>query len=104
MDMEGVVVGQVVEAEEREERCTGASTPDEMHSTEVAAKLRIEMNEQLVGHDIEMRWTKEEAWTRKDEQGGPKKVCEWIGWGCNNFGMSLASPAGKVWAHVASFG
>ena len=54
MDVDGVVVRQVVEAEEREERCIGASTPDEMHSTEVMAEHRVEMNEQLVGHDIEM--------------------------------------------------
>ena len=49
-----VVVGQVVEVEEREESCIEASTPDEMHSTEVAAEHRIEMNGWLVGHDIEM--------------------------------------------------
>ena len=49
-----VVVGQVVEAKEQEESCIGASTPDEMPSTEVAAKHRVEMNERLVGHDIEM--------------------------------------------------
>ena len=44
MDVDGVVVGRVVEAEEQEEGCIGASTPDEMHSTEVAAKHRVEMN------------------------------------------------------------
>ena len=49
-----VVVGQVVEAEEWGDSCIGASTPDEMHSTEVAAEHRIEMNGWLVGHDIEM--------------------------------------------------
>ena len=49
-----IVVGKVVEAEEREESCIGASTRDEMHSTEVAAKHRIEMNGWVVGHDIEM--------------------------------------------------
>ena len=38
-----VVVGQVVEAEDWEESCTGTSTPDEMHSTEVTTKHRIEM-------------------------------------------------------------
>ena len=38
----------------------------------------------------------EEAQTRKDEQGDPKKACEQIGWGYNKLGMSLASPAGKV--------
>jgi len=69
-----VVVEQVVEAKEWKENCVGASTLDEMHSTEVVAEHRIEMNERLVGHDIEMGRTKEEAWTRKDEQEGPKKV------------------------------
>ncbi len=54
MDVDGVVVGQVVEAEEREERCIGASTLDEMHSTEVATEHRVEMNGWLVGHDIDM--------------------------------------------------
>lgn len=54
MDVDGVVVGQVVEAEEWEESCIGASTPDEMHSTEAVAEHRIEMNGWLVGHDIEM--------------------------------------------------
>ena len=69
-----VVVGHVVEAKEWEESCIEASTPNEMHSTEVVTENRVEMNEQLVGHDIEMETTKEEAWTRKDEQEGPKKV------------------------------
>ena len=49
-----VMVGQVVEAEEREESFIEASTPDEMHSTEVVAQHKIEMNGLLVGHDIEM--------------------------------------------------
>lgn len=49
-----VVVGWVVEAEEQEESCIRASTPDEMHSTDIAAEQRIEMNGCLVGHDIEM--------------------------------------------------
>ena len=49
-----IVVGQVVEVEEREESCIGASTPDEVHSTEVVAEHSIEMNGWLVGHDIEM--------------------------------------------------
>ena len=53
---------------------------------------------------MEMDNTTEEVRTRKDEQGGPKKVYERIGWGYNKLGMSLASPADKVWAHVASFG
>ena len=61
------MVEQVVEAKEWEESCTRASTPDEMHSTEVVAEHRIEMNEWLVGHDTEMDRTKEEVWTRKDE-------------------------------------
>lgn len=51
---ETVVVGQVVKQEEWEESCIGASTPDEAHCTEVAAEHRVEMNEWLVGHDIEM--------------------------------------------------
>ena len=68
------MVEKVVEAKEREESCTRASTPDEMDSTEVVGEHMIEMDEQLVGHDIEMERTKEEAWTRKDEQGVPKKV------------------------------
>ena len=49
-----VVVKQVVEEKEREECCTRASTPDEMHSTEVVAEHRIEMNGWLVGHDIDL--------------------------------------------------
>ena len=40
-----VVVEQVVEAKEREESYIGASTHDEMHSTEVATEHKIEMNE-----------------------------------------------------------
>ena len=43
-----------MEEEEREESCTGASTPDEMHSTQAAAEHRIEMNGWLIGHAIEM--------------------------------------------------
>ena len=53
---------------------------------------------------MEMDKTTEEVRTRRDEKGGPKKVYERIGWGYNKLGMSLASPAGKVWVHVASFG
>jgi len=45
-----------------------------MHSTRVVAEHRLEMNEQLVAHDIKIGRTKEESWTRKDEQEGPKKV------------------------------
>ena len=99
-----VVVEQVVEAKWLEESFTGASTPVAMHSTEVVAEHENEMNEQQVEYGIEVDMIKEGAQTRKDEQGDPKKVCEWIGWGCNTFGMSLASPAGKVWIHAASFG
>ena len=54
------------------------------------------MNEWLVGHDIEMGRTKEEAWTRKDEQEGPKKVWKWLGWGRSMPEISLASPIGMV--------
>lgn len=39
-----VVVEQVVEAKDREESCIWASTADEMHSTEVVADHRSEMN------------------------------------------------------------
>ena len=49
-----VVLEQVVEAKEQEESCTGASTPDEMHSTKVAVEHMVEMNGWLVGHDMEM--------------------------------------------------
>ena len=45
MDVDGVVVGQVVEAKEREESCIRASTPDEAHSTEAMAEHRGEMDE-----------------------------------------------------------
>ena len=56
-----VVVEQVVEEKEREECCTRDSTPDEVHSTEAVAEHKSEMDEQLVGHNMEMRRT------RKDE-------------------------------------
>ena len=49
-----VVVGQVLEEKYLKESCIGASTPNEMHSTEVATEHRVKMNERLVGHDIEM--------------------------------------------------
>ena len=75
-----------------------------MQSTEVVVEHESEMNEQQVKYGIEMDKTKEEVWTRKDEKGGPKKACEWFGWGCNKLGMFLASPNGKVWIHAASFG
>jgi len=44
----------VVKAKELEESCTGASTPNEVHSTKVVAKHRGEMDEQLVGNNMEM--------------------------------------------------
>ena len=53
MDVDGVVVGQVVEEKEWEESCTGASTPNEVNSTEVVAEHKSEMNEQLEKHGIE---------------------------------------------------
>ena len=89
---------------EWEESYTRASIANEVHSTEVVAEDKSEMNEQLVEHGIEMDMTKEGVWTRKDEQGGPKKAWKWLDWGCNMSGMSLAFPVGKVWAHVASSG
>ena len=62
-----VAVEQVVEENEREECCTMASTPDEVHSTEVVVEHKNEMEEQLVEYDIDMDTTKEGVWTRKDE-------------------------------------
>ena len=62
-----VVVEQVVEAKEREESCIRASTPDEVHSTEVVAECENETSEQLVEYAIEEDTTKEGMWTRKDE-------------------------------------
>jgi len=99
-----VVVEPVVEEKWREECCIEASTLVEVHSTEVVAGHVSETNEEEVEYGMEVDKTTEEVRTRKDEQGGPKKVYKWIGWGYNKLGMSLASPAGKVWAHVASFG
>ena len=60
-------VEQVVEEKKWEECCTGASTPDEVHSTKAVTEHKSEMNEQLVEHGIEMDMTKEGLWTRKDE-------------------------------------
>ena len=54
MDADGVLVGQVVEENDREESCTGASTPDEVHSTEAVAEHKNETNEQLVGHNMDL--------------------------------------------------
>ena len=38
----------------------------------------------------------EEAWTKKDEQGDPRKAYESTGWGCNRLVVPLASLADKV--------
>ena len=71
MDVDGVVVGQafgvslleqeamvvdekMVKEKKREECCIGASTPDEVHSTEVVAEHKSETNEQLVGHSMDL--------------------------------------------------
>lgn len=90
-------------AKEWEETCTRVSTLDEVHSTEVVAKHKSEMNEQLVGHNMEMDPTNEGVWKRKDEEGDPKKAWKWLDRGHNRFQMSLVFPASKVWVHVASF-
>jgi len=68
-----VVVEKVAEAKEREESCIGASTPDEVHSTEVVAKRENETNEQLVEYGIEMDTTKEGVWTRRMSRGTPRR-------------------------------
>ena len=57
----------VVEVEWWEESCIGASTPAEVHSTEVVAGHVSETNEQRVEYGIEMDKTMEEVRTRKDE-------------------------------------
>jgi len=44
----------VVEEKEQKDYCTGVSTPNEVHSTEAVVECRGEMDEQLVGHNIEM--------------------------------------------------
>jgi len=99
-----VVSEPVMEVEWQEESCIGASTLVEVHSTEVVVGHVSETNEQWFEYGIEVDKTTEEMWTRKDEQGGPKKVCEKIGWDNNKLGMSLSSPTDKVWAHAAFFG
>jgi len=53
-EIEMVVDEKVVEENERDESCTGASTPDEVHSTEAVAEHKSEMNEQLVGHNMDL--------------------------------------------------
>lgn len=67
-----------------------------MHSIDVVAKHKSEINELLVGHDIEMDMTKDEGWTRKDENGDPKKVWKWLEWGCIMLTKSFAFPIGMV--------
>ena len=62
-----VVVEPMVEVEWREESGIGASTPVEVHSTEVVARHVSEMNEQWVEYGIEMDKTMEEVRARKDE-------------------------------------
>jgi len=99
-----VVVEPVVEAKWWEECFIGFSTPFEVNSIEVVAGHEGKMNENELEYGMGMDKTTEEVWTKKDEQGGPKKVYEWIGWGYNKLGMSLASLTVKVWVHVASFG
>jgi len=54
MDVDGFVIAQVVEANEQEESCTGSSTPNEVHSTKAEAEHKSEMNEQLVGHNMDL--------------------------------------------------
>ena len=49
-----VVDEQVVEENERDESCTGASTPDKVHSTAAMAEHKSEMNEQMVGHNMDL--------------------------------------------------
>ena len=59
-----VVVEQVVEEKEWEESCTGPSTLDEVHSTEIVSENKSEINEQLDKPSIEEDTTKEGVWTR----------------------------------------
>ena len=49
-----VVDKQAVEENEREECCTGASTPDEVYSNEAVAKHKSETNEQLEEHNMDL--------------------------------------------------
>jgi len=53
MDVDGFVIGQVVEANEREDSCIGASL-EEVHSNEVVAEHKSETNEQPVGHNMDL--------------------------------------------------
>lgn len=43
-----------MEENKREECCIWASTPNEVHSTKVVAEHKSEMNEQLVGHNMDL--------------------------------------------------
>ena len=52
---------QVVEETKWDESCTGASTPDKVHSTEAMAEHKSETNEQLVGHNMDLGRNKEEV-------------------------------------------
>ena len=79
MDVDGIMVGQMVEAKEWEESFTGASAHDEVHSSETVAEHKNEMNEKLEKHGIEEYMTKEGVWTRKNEQRDPKKALKWLG-------------------------
>ena len=45
-----------------------------VYSTKVAAEHKVEMIGWLAGNDTEMHRTKEGVYTRKYEQGVPKKV------------------------------
>ena len=67
------MVGQVVEGEEKEESCIGASTPDGMHSTEVAAEHRIEMNGWLVGMILRCEGPRRRRGTGRMSRGGPRR-------------------------------
>jgi len=49
-----VVDEQEVEENEWDESGIGASTPDKVHSTEAVAEHKGEMNEQLVGHNMDL--------------------------------------------------
>ena len=56
-----------MEEKEQEESYIGASTLDEVHSTEVVIEHENDMSEQQVEYGIEVDTTKKGVWTRKDE-------------------------------------
>ena len=56
-----VPVEEVVEEKKCEECCIGASIPDEVHSTEAVDEHKSEMNEKLVGHNMDLWRNKEEV-------------------------------------------